>query len=497
MHHGKEAAAPGVSSAINVPSPAQANGYNDPDLQPPSLVNPISVSRIQSALTPQSVINSALLVTFTVRNNLAPVMKPAITPGDTPTNTLAAVNAFIPTNDPNTAHAVLLADEFINAAALSVASVAPETTAGRLAWNLGDIAPLHSKQVVVTMSVPATANSTAFDSGITAWATWRGQQISAAAAPISLQPNNFAAFLRRTPEANTKDEVMLGQLSAVGSSANQIFAYVQTLGYETYPGSLRGTRGTLWSKAGNALDKSSLMIAMLRASNIPARYRHGTLTEAQAQALILSMFPQNNRVIGSTPSGGPVSDPAHDPVLLGYAQDHWWVEAYANGAWTDLDASFASAQPGQVLAATIAANATDRIAEIPDAQRHKVTITAQVEKYSVFDYAALGNNLQRSTPLSATFNASALVGAVAQRGKRECNCQRHGASAAGGCDGDDCAGCANGLATGGDELVVDRTQHGRCSNHVCDYGSGRVWRGDELCTDFGLVKPRRTSERAV
>ena len=60
-----------------------------------------------------------------------------------------------------------------------------------------------------------------------------------------------------------------------------MFEAVRGFGYESYLGSLRGTRGTLWSKAGNALDKSSLLIAMLRASGVPARYRHGTLDAAR------------------------------------------------------------------------------------------------------------------------------------------------------------------------------------------------------------------------
>jgi transglutaminase-like putative cysteine protease len=72
----------------------------------------------------------------------------------------------------------------------------------------------------------------------------------------------------------------------------QIFAYVCSLNYESYKGSLRGTRGTQWSEAGNSLDQASLLIAILRGSGVPARYRHGTLSTGRAQELILSMFPE-------------------------------------------------------------------------------------------------------------------------------------------------------------------------------------------------------------
>ena len=74
-----------------------------------------------------------------------------------------------------------------------------------------------------------------------------------------------------------------------------------SLGYESYHGSLRGARGTLWSEAGNATDQASLLIALLRASGIPASYRQGTLDNTSAQRLILSMF--------STPQGGDWTHP--------------------------------------------------------------------------------------------------------------------------------------------------------------------------------------------
>ncbi len=57
-----------------------------------------------------------------------------------------------------------------------------------------------------------------------------------------------------------------------------------TIGYNSYTGSLRGARGTLWSSAGNALDVASLGVALLRASGIPAQYVAGTLSHAPGPA---------------------------------------------------------------------------------------------------------------------------------------------------------------------------------------------------------------------
>jgi transglutaminase-like putative cysteine protease len=42
-------------------------------------------------------------------------------------------------------------------------------------------------------------------------------------------------------------------------------------------GSIQGAQMTLEAKQGNAFDTASLLIALLRAANIPARYVHGTV----------------------------------------------------------------------------------------------------------------------------------------------------------------------------------------------------------------------------
>jgi len=150
---------------------------------------------------------------------------------------------------------------------------------------------------------------------------------------------------------------------------------------------------------------------MLRASGIPSRYRHGTLDKAHAQQLILSMFPTPTRTVGYVPPGTPTSDPANDATLLLETQDHWWVEAYLLGqGWQDLDPSFSGAVVGQryVADANVATDGTDRIAEVPDAQRSKVTMKVKVETYYPASFTETG--LFTSYPLEHTFNAEELVG---------------------------------------------------------------------------------------
>lgn len=56
----------------------------------------------------------------------------------------------------------------------------------------------------------------------------------------------------------------------------KIFQFVANeIRFEPYYGSLKGSMGTLVSGAGNSTDQASLLIALLRASNIPARYVKG------------------------------------------------------------------------------------------------------------------------------------------------------------------------------------------------------------------------------
>ena len=56
---------------------------------------------------------------------------------------------------------------------------------------------------------------------------------------------------------------------------------------ELYAGSKKGAVGTLLSRAGNDVDQASLLVALLRAAGVPARYEIGTvlLTAEQANAL--------------------------------------------------------------------------------------------------------------------------------------------------------------------------------------------------------------------
>ena len=190
------------------------------------------------------------------------------------------------------------------------------------------------------------------------------------------------------------------RISAENPTPLEKFVYVQSLGYEAYDGSLRGTRATIWSAAGNSADQASLLIALLRSSGVPARYRHGTLSVTDAQTVIGSMFPTPNAIRGHVPDDAATSDPLNDPDLLATVQDHWWVEAYLPGSgWTDLDPSFPVATIGASFATPVG-DGTDQIAELPDAVRHKINLSLEVEQYSAFPVS--GSNLSTLTPMAVS-----------------------------------------------------------------------------------------------
>ncbi len=306
-----------------------------PDIEhTPISYAPLSISRMQSAYLTGDAVSNTLIITFSITNNQLPLISPHLPVSATITDTISAVTELDPLQDPNTIHNVVVADALTDHAVFVGSSPVPDLAATKYVWNLGDIPPLGSVTATLTLRVPTTITDFIdLDTGAVAYGTLQDRMVNAKSRPISVAPDMIDGepigdWLKWTIDADKYDEYMLVTAAEFGQDPTRMFEYVRTLGYESYKGSLRGTRGTLWSAAGNSLDKSSLLIAMLRASGIPSRYRHGTLSKEHAQELLLSMFPASQNVIGYVPPGVRTSDPANDSTLLAEAQDHWWIEAY-------------------------------------------------------------------------------------------------------------------------------------------------------------------------
>ncbi|MBP7600369.1 MAG: transglutaminase family protein, partial [Thermoflexales bacterium] len=408
------APAPSQAGTIETASPMEAPAriaepavsQSPSAAQPASLGAPLSLVRVQSAVRPSDLSGGLVTITFTVFNNLPPILRPDLPNTATITESIAILAAHDYRQDPNTIRNVLITDTLLAAAGFVSASPALSRTGSSVLWSLGDIPPMGSLTATLTLSAtPGGGDFTPLDGGPVAHATLNGRRVSAAGAVSQIASEALGAYLVRTVDADTRDDYMLRKAAELQHASGPLFELVKGLGNETYAGSLRGTRGTLWGEAGNSLDKASLLIALLRASGVPARYRHGSLSPATSQALIASMFTTPTRIEGYVPAGAPVSDPLNDAALLAEAADHWWAEAYLAGAWTDLDPSFAAAIPGMTFQASVAGDGSDRIAEIPDAQRHKVTVRLKVQKFNNY----LGG-LTDFFPISRTFASVEVAG---------------------------------------------------------------------------------------
>jgi uncharacterized repeat protein (TIGR01451 family) len=340
--------------------------------QPPTIV----VGRTLSAYDVPDVQNNQETITLTVYNQAA---------------------------DPITG--VLLTDTLASGVSFASASQLPDQNGQQLAWSLGTIQPYDRASVTLTVSL-GNPTPTTLDTGASAYGTLDAGMVNWTTAPTTLRTTAISAnLLASTPDANTTDPYVQEKAAELNYDPNQIYNFLQTqIGYNSYVGSLRGARGTLWSGAANSLDDASLGVALMRASGIPAQYEEGTLSTAQAQQLILSMFPASYQTVGYIPSATPTSDPANDPQLLSETKDHFWFQFDAGSGMKDADPEVAGQSVGQTATAS-----TNNFTEVPDSLRQKTEIQLQAEITS--SAASLfGFGPGTTTVLDQTFNDVDLVG---------------------------------------------------------------------------------------
>lgn len=205
--------------------------------------------------------------------------------------------------------------------------------------------------------------------------------------------------------ADPSDPRVQALATSLGNNPTTIFQYVRdNVGIEIYTGSLRGARGTLASKAGNALDRASLTIALLRAANpnIEARYVQGTLGNGDSLTLVARMFADPSRILGCDNPAPVFNNPAN---LQAEVQSHTWVEyrVGSSGAYTALDTAFLNATVNQTFA-----TATQTFTSVPANQRHTARIRLEVETFTQAA-AAFGLGIGTNTVLDRSFDAADLV----------------------------------------------------------------------------------------
>jgi len=309
----------------------------------------------------------------------------------------------------------------------------PDRSGQSLAWSLAPINGFDRESVAVTVNLPALGagltTPTQLDTGAHVYATLNAGAVSNTTPPAALQPGNppvdANGISLLAPPLDPNDPLAAGsdandpfiqeEAAKLSYDPTQIFNYLHTqIGYNSYTGSLRGARGTLWSNAGNALDVANLGVALMRASGIPAQYVSGTLSQSQAQQLILSMFPASFQTVGYIPASTQVSDPANDPQLLSETESHYWFQFDAGSGMEDADPLMAGATIGQTFTAS-----TGTFTAIPQSLRETTTIQLVAEFYSQASALfGLSSGLQDTTitfktangvPIN-TFNDAELVG---------------------------------------------------------------------------------------
>ncbi len=152
-----------------------------------------------------------------------------------------------------------------------------------------------------------------------------------------------------TPEIRAKAEEL-------GNNPVKIYEYVRNnFEYEPYYGSLKGAQQTLLEKAGNDFDQASLLISLLRAANIPARYVYGTV-EMPIEDIKswLAIDDTNMALTALSSSGIPLTALTSGGTVVSVQLEHVWCQAFvpyvqSRGAsegvgdtWVDIDPSFKS-----------------------------------------------------------------------------------------------------------------------------------------------------------
>lgn len=142
------------------------------------------------------------------------------------------------------------------------------------------------------------------------------------------------ADLAETDEVQITPEIR-AKAQELGNNPVNIYNWVRNnIEWAPTAGAIQSAQDTLDKKRGNATDTASLLIALLRAANIPARYQWGTIDVEAAKAMnwvggvtkpeaALQLLGQ-----GGIAARGMISGGRFTTVRM----EHVWVQAYVNWA---------------------------------------------------------------------------------------------------------------------------------------------------------------------
>lgn len=174
-------------------------------------------------------------------------------------------------------------------------------------------------------------------------------------ASSSLPSNpNDPAYVAPTDDVQITDAIK-AKAAALNHDPVQIYNWVHNnIEYIPTYGSIQGSDMTLQTLRGNDFDTASLLIALLRASNIPARYVYGTIQVPikQVENWVGGVTDPNAALNLLGEGGIPVTGVAQGGVIQNAQLEHVWVEAWVNyfpsraakpgpgNSWVPMDASF-------------------------------------------------------------------------------------------------------------------------------------------------------------
>ena len=170
-----------------------------------------------------------------------------------------------------------------------------------------------------------------------------------------------ASLIPPTPAdlAETEDAQITPEIRALAASlGNQpvrIYTWVHdNIHFLPTYGSVQGSQMTLQAKRGNAFDTASLLVALLRAAGVPARYVTGTVQVPAAAVLNwvggAASAEVAQQILGQ--GGVPNIGLSNGQTITHIRLDHVWVEAFVDNvpsrgavqrqgdAWVPIDASF-------------------------------------------------------------------------------------------------------------------------------------------------------------
>ena len=215
-------------------------------------------------------------------------------------------------------------------------------------------APQTNSRILPTYARPGSPWLAAQDTLDPAYVTQVAAGSDALVAQVLPKASGLPAAPTAADLAPTEDVQITQEIRDLAAELNndpvKIYEYVRnTIDFEPTWGSIKGSVLTLWERSGNAFDTASLLIALFRAANIPARYVLGTIQvpAAQAQNWVGGVTAPQIAATILASGGVPVSYNATAVTL-----EHVWVEAYVPFAhyrgvpsgqtgktWIPLDAS--------------------------------------------------------------------------------------------------------------------------------------------------------------